>query len=134
MNEAPLFTKAYDLVVWLTKRVLSFPKSHRFGLAARIMENSHAALEGVTLALRGFDRLEQVERADAALALLRVYLRLACDLHLLRTQQLYHAIERIEELGKMIGGWQKKLYEPELTGPRKSRGVEPRQTRRQLEQ
>ena len=134
MTEAPLFVKTYDLVVWLTQRTLTFPKQHRFGLAARIMEQAHQALESVTLALRGFERIENVERADAAFALLRVYLRLARDLELLRSQQLFHAIARIEELGKMLGGWQKKLYERELTGPGNARGLEPRQSRRQLEQ
>ncbi|MBN2494268.1 MAG: diversity-generating retroelement protein Avd [Deltaproteobacteria bacterium] len=106
---APLFTRTYDLVLWLSERTESFPRSQRFGLAARIMAQAHGALESITLALRGFDREDNVERADAALALLWVYLRLACDRKLVRRRQLGFAIERIEELGRMVGGWKKRL-------------------------
>ncbi len=109
MNEAPLFSKTYDLVLWLDERVESFPKNQRFGLARRVMDDAHDALEAVTLALKGFDQLENVDRADAALALLRVHLRLATDRKLLRQRQLTFAIERIEELGRMVGGWRKRL-------------------------
>ena len=108
-STAPLFTKTYDLVLWLGGRTGSFPKSQRFGLAARIMNQAYAALEAITLALKGFDRPDNVERADAAFALLRVYLRLAADQKLLRTRQLTFVIGRLEELGRMVGGWRKRL-------------------------
>jgi hypothetical protein len=108
-SAAPLFTKTYDLVLWLSGRRASFPKSQRFALAARIMEQGYVALEAVTLALKGFDRPDNVERADAAFALLRVYLRLAADQKLLRARQLTFVVGRLEELGRMVGGWRKKL-------------------------
>ncbi len=108
-SEAPLFTKTYDLVLWLMARTQSFPKSQRFVLGARVMDHAFEVLEAISLALRGFDRADNVARADSALALLRVYLRLAADSALLRRRQLVFATERIEELGKMVGGWQKRL-------------------------
>ena len=110
MREAPLFAKTYDLVLWLDARTSAFPKHQRFGLAARIMGHAHDALEALTLALKGFDKLDNVDRADRALALLRVQLRLATDLKLLRHRQLQFAIGRIEELGRMVGGWRKRLF------------------------
>ena len=69
--EAPLFTKTYDLVLWLDERTQAFPKSQRFGLAARIMGH-------------------------------------ATDRKLLKARQLRFAVERIEELGRMVGGWKKR--------------------------
>ena len=107
--DAPLFTKTYDLTLWLAERTAGFPRIHRAGVAARINEQACRALEGVTLALKGFDRSESLEQADAAFALLRVYLRLACDLGALGRRQLLHAVGRVEECGRMVGGWKKRL-------------------------
>ncbi|MFH1176188.1 MAG: diversity-generating retroelement protein Avd [Acidobacteriota bacterium] len=109
MDEAPLFTRLYSLTAWLTERTQKFPKSQRFGLAARIDDSAYTALEGVTLALRGFDRVDNLDRADAALAVLRVYLRLATDARLLQKKQLLFAIAGVDEVGRMIGGWKKRL-------------------------
>lgn len=106
---APLFTKTYDLVLWLHGRTQDFPKSERFALAQRVMEHAITALEAVTLALRGIEKEDNVHRADAAFCMLRLHLQLATDLNLLRQRQLRFAAERLEELGRMIGGWQKKL-------------------------
>ena len=108
-DEAPLFAKTYDFVLWLDERTERFPKSQRFGLAARIMRHGTDALEAITLALKGFDRADNVDRADQSLALLRVHLRLATDRALLKQTQLVFAIGRTEELGRMIGGWKKRL-------------------------
>ncbi|MBI2376738.1 MAG: diversity-generating retroelement protein Avd [Deltaproteobacteria bacterium] len=107
--EAPLFTKTYDLVLWLDERTEQFPKSQRFGAAARLTRHAVEALEAITLALRGFERPENVDRADAALALLRVHLKLAADRHLISERQMLHALGRVEELGRMLGGWRKRL-------------------------
>ncbi len=108
-DEAPLFAKSYDFVLWLDERTERFPKSQRFGFAVRIMGHATAVLDGITLALKGFERPENVDRADQALALLRVQLRLAADRELLKQSQFAFAIERAEEIGRMIGGWKKRL-------------------------
>lgn len=107
MKEAPLFTAAYDLHGWLLERLepgSAYPEVRR-----AVLEHSRGLLEAITLALCRFEREERVTRADEHAALLRVHMRLAADKGFLDDRQLLHAMGLVSEIGRQIGGWQKKL-------------------------
>jgi len=48
-------------------------------------------------------------RADVDLAKLRFYLRLCEDLRLLSLGQYEHVSRMVVEIGRLLGGWRKKL-------------------------
>jgi len=73
-------------------------------------------LEHVVLALKGFEREEQVERADRAAALLRIHLRLALDLGQLDEDQFLHLASELDGIGRQIGGWQRRLLSDTMAG------------------
>jgi hypothetical protein len=105
-GESPAFTKAYDLLKWLLPCTAKFPKQQRFVLARQIEDAAfalHRALVRATVAPR-----EALVEADCQLAVLRTYLRLACELHFFSINQYEHAARLVDELGRLVGGWQRR--------------------------
>ena len=108
-RDAPLYVVAYDLVGGLLARVTDWPPSHRF-LQARLSQAAYDLLEGVSLALTfPQTRAGHLQQADQAVVQVRILLRLACDLSLLSTRQRAHFADQLRDIGRMIGGWRKRV-------------------------
>ena len=134
-QDSPVFAKAYDLLRWLLSATAKFPKQQRFVLARQIEDAAFAFQRALLRAAREPDR--GLIEADQQLAALRIYLRLACELRFLSLNQYEHAARLTDELGRLIGGWQRKVA-GNGTAPsvRKGRdaGAGPRPAGRVLEQ
>jgi hypothetical protein len=100
--------KAYDLVLWLIPRVNEFPRAQRFVLGERIESTALDLLDVLVEAQYRRDTVELLGRANLTLVRLRHLLRLANDLHLLGARRFEFVSERVEELGRMIGGWSRQ--------------------------
>lgn len=107
---APLFVQAYDLSLYVLERTAAFPKQQRFVLARRVEDAALDLLEHVALALQSErQRRARVEAADQALTRLRLAWRLARDRNHLCERRYAHAATQIDEIGRMLGGYLKKL-------------------------
>lgn len=51
---------------------------------------------------------ERLQAADRLLAKIRLYVRLSYDLQCISLGQWEHAARRLDEIGRLIGGWQRK--------------------------
>ena len=117
MKESPLYTRTYDMLLWLIPTAQKFPRQHRFTLAERIQ---HTALDFQaklveTGKVRGNYKRQRLQEADILLAQLRVYVRLAKDLHCLDLRQYEHAARLLTDVGHLLGAWLQQL---EGTGQR----------------
>ena len=111
MNKSPLFSRTYDLLLWLLPRAARFPRLYRFTLAERLQRHAldfHAMLIDAGLR-RGPERADHLRDADRQLAQLRQLTRLCADLSLLTLAQYEHAASLLTEIGRLLGGWQKTL-------------------------
>jgi hypothetical protein len=111
MNESPIFSRTYDLLLWLLPQVTKFPRAHRFGLGERVARLGLDLQETLIAAglRRGPDRSALLQQADVKLAQLRQSLRLCKDLQLLSIGQYEHAAAMLVEIGRLLGGWQKTI-------------------------
>lgn len=112
MPDSPIFVKTYDLLKWLVPCTLRFPREHRFMLASRIQTNGYELQRALLVAVKAGNPREEAEalrRADVELAELRLNLRLANDLELLEARGYEHACRLTDEVGRLLGGWQKKV-------------------------
>ena len=111
MPDSPIFVKVYDLIVWLVPHTLKFPREHRFTLATRIQtctfDLQRALLQAVK-APTAAAQAEALRQADVELAELRLHLRLANDIHLIERRTFEYAARLTDEVGRLLGGWQKK--------------------------
>jgi hypothetical protein len=138
-RESPLLLKSYETLVWLLRHTQKFPKSQRFVLAKRMEEAGLDFHDAIVDASRRRDprrRLARLAEADLHLERLKVYNRLAHDLRLHTGEQYAHLGGRLDEQGRLLGGWLRSL-----TGsgggpppPGGAPGGGPRDPRRVLEQ
>ena len=117
MNESPIFSRTYDLLLWLLPQAIKFPRAYRFTLSERVQRRALDLQETLIAAglRRGPDRASHLRQADTLLAQLRQTLRLCKDLSLLTLKQYEHAAALLAEIGRLLGGWQKSLQTSEFS-------------------
>jgi len=109
-SQAPIaVVKTYDLVLWLLPKVEKFTRSFRFTVGDRIANLALDLLLLLVEAAYSTDKADLLERASRRTNGLRYMLRLAKDLKLLALDSYGFAVERLDEIGRMIGGWRKSV-------------------------
>ena len=108
-QEMPIFSRSFDLLSWLLPVTNHFPRAHRHGFTTRLLNAAFDLREYLEEAnlRRGPQRLERLDRADEALARLRMYIRLASRWGWLSAGQYAHVGPMLAELGRLLGGWRK---------------------------
>ena len=114
MSQSPIFTKTYDLLLWLIPRTTTFPREQRFVLARHIQDVAlrfqECLIEAGTLPKESRQaKLNWLNKADVELTKLRFHLRLCRDLQLLDAGQHQHVSRMLDEIGRLLGGWFKAL-------------------------
>ena len=106
----PLFVHWEQTTGEVLDRTLKFPKAVRFTFAGRIDTLTLDILEAIVEACysSGFRKQESLRTADLSLAKLRVLLRLSHDRRYLDRRGYEHVMRRIDEAGRMLGGWRKQ--------------------------
>lgn len=100
-----IFQKIYELIKIAYQYVQGFPKSQKFVLGQRIENSAINILEGVILANEERNKAATLTRTSIELEKLRVFTRLAKDLRFLDFKKYESLSLRINEIGKMLGGW-----------------------------
>ena len=123
MKQSPIFTKIYDLSLWLIPHTLAFPKSQRGVLARQVQNQLFACYEALVDAGLSHEPVPHLHRADASLTKLRTYLRLCRDLRLLSLGQYGYACQRVAEVGRLLGGWFKSVDKGARSGEEPQSGA-----------
>ena len=107
--EMPIFTRTFDFLTWLLPATNHFPRSHRHTFTQRLLGAAFDLRERLEEAnlRKGAARMECLDRADEALARVRLYLRLAVRWDWLAAGQYEHVSKMVVEIGKLLGGWRK---------------------------
>lgn len=111
MQQSPIFTKTYDLLLWLIPATTKFPREQRFVLAKAVQETALRFQEQIIEAglAKGQTQQRALAQADVDLTKLRFYLRLCQDLKLLKSRQYRHVAELVTEVGRLLGGWRRSI-------------------------
>jgi hypothetical protein len=111
MQQSPIFTKTYDLILWLVPATTKFPREHRFIMAKAVQETALRFQEHLIEAglARGKVRQHALAQADVDLTKLRFYLRLCQDLGVITPRQYHHVAEKVTEVGRLLGGWRQSI-------------------------
>ena len=104
-DELVIFTHTYDLLTWLLPHCERFPRAQRFVVTHRLQGAALDFQEALVdaNAHRGEARRQHLQRADAALNKLRLYLRLAWQW--LSSGQYEHVSRLVADIGRLLGGW-----------------------------
>ncbi len=118
-EESPIFTRCFDFLDWLLAATNHFPRSQRFIVTKRLLDAAldfqECLIEANSATLRL--RKSKLEHADAELAKVRLYLRMAARKTWLSEGQYEHAAKQVAELGRLLGGWQRTLKQQAANRP-----------------
>ena len=111
MQQSPIFTKTYDLLVWLIPTTTKFPREQRFVMARAVQETALRFHERLIEAGLTQDKARRraLAQADVDLTKLRFYLRLCQDLGVITSRQYRHVAEMVTEVGRLLGGWRQSI-------------------------
>jgi hypothetical protein len=99
--------KAYDFVLWLLPKVENFPKAHRFTIGERLTTNGLDLLTSLVEAAYSRDKAGLLDQASRKVTTTRMLLRMAKDLKLMSIDAYGFSAEKLDEIGRMVGGWSK---------------------------
>lgn len=111
VEELKILQKCYDMIQYGYVCLRQYPKSEKHTLAA---ETKHSMLELLRLIIRAnrrYFKKTTIQDLDIELDTLRYYIRLAQDLEFLPFRKYENWSAMLNELGRMIGGWQKSVKE-----------------------
>src|ERR1022692_418536 len=100
---AIVVTKAYDLVLWLLPKAETFSRSYRFSVGERVVAYGLDLLLALVEAAYTANKAGLLQQANSKVNGLRYLLRLPT------VDSYAFAAERLEEIGRMVGGWQKSV-------------------------
>ena len=104
-----IFQCAYMLTIEAYKITANFGREFKFTLGEKIKNIAHEMLDLImrTNSLPDNEKHKFFPEIDFKKENLRVYLRIACDLKQVSPGRLGAINEKIEEVGRQLGGWQK---------------------------
>ena len=115
----PIYTCVVQLTGWTMDRTADLPKSQRFTFGQRLdnlaMDATMLVVEAIYT--KGEARRQRLQDLNLVLEKLRVLWRLVQERRWINAKQLLYVNERLDEIGRMAGGWM-----------RKSRGTGPSRT------
>jgi len=106
--DPPLFVQWYDFSKWLLNKTEKFPKKVRFTFSTRIDNLALDIMEGIIEARYSKKKMDILRRIDLGMEKLRVLLRMCHDMEYLDHKGYEFASRKINEAGKMVGGWRKQ--------------------------
>ncbi|MBI2930253.1 MAG: diversity-generating retroelement protein Avd, partial [Planctomycetes bacterium] len=133
-TEPIVFQQAYDLTQWYAQRTPGFPKTHRLTLGDRLEHALFDLLAFLQDVAYGKNRAVVLSKAQDQVDRLRLWNRLARDLKCIRPKQYTYAAERIEEIGRQVGGWTRSSRGQALPARASDGTARPLPARRELEQ
>lgn len=109
-NRPPIYTLLTELAGWTFDRTAAIPKSQRFTFGQRL---DNATLDALMLAVKaiyspGKAKRQHLLDLNLLLEQLRVLWRLVEERRWISQQQLLFVNGKIDEIGRMAGGWLKQ--------------------------
>jgi len=104
-----IFQKVYDLIREVYKDCNNFPKSQRFILGQRIENTAVNILEGIIVANSEENKFSSLLKVSVEIEKMRIFIRLSKDLAFLAFKRYEILTAKLDEIGRMCGGWIKSL-------------------------
>jgi four helix bundle protein len=111
MENLIVYQKMLELLQYSYIALKQFPKSEKFGLGADIKTQMYKIIELIVAANKRYYKKTTMQELDIAHEILRRQVEMAKDLHFLPFRKYELMIVKIDEVGRLIGGWKKKLNE-----------------------
>lgn len=102
-----VLTKLHDLLLYIIPQLAKFPRDQKFILGDRIETKLLDVQEQCLRAYYSKEKRAHLIEANMGLEMVRHLVRLSLDLRLLSNHRYEVISSKIDEVGRMIGGWMK---------------------------
>lgn len=105
-EELPIIQKTYDLIKWMVPIIDRLPRTHRFTLGDRIIQELYTLLDNlITARYTKAGRLTLLRSINTRLQVLRYQCRLLMDFNLVALKRYEYMHRQINDVGVELGGW-----------------------------
>lgn len=110
-NEAPILKKTVDLYKEFYQYLKTFPKKDQYLLGKRCEEHIIDFMELIISAVSLYkeEKKSKLLEANNKFDLLKVSFRMAREFKMLDNKKYLSLQEKVQEIGRMLGGWIKSL-------------------------
>jgi len=110
-TDIPIIKNLYELYKLFYNYSISFPKKDKYTLGAKCETYIITTIELLLEASNTYKRekLELIKKANSKFDTLKIFIRLLKDLNIIDDKKYIELQKRIQEIGKMLGGWIKSL-------------------------
>lgn len=106
-KELIIYQKYYDLMLYSLPIIGRFPKDQRFILGQQIENQMIEIAKMIVHANKLRQKKGKLYEIDIELEKLRFLIRLSKDLRIMTVSKYGHHCERLDEVGRLLGGWLK---------------------------
>ena len=103
-----IYQKYVDLIEYGYKLLIKYPKYEKYALVSEIRRNMYQSLKYILYANKianKYNRLDVLNRLDAEIAMQSFFVRFSYKNKYINTSNYYEWSKRLEEIGKILGGW-----------------------------
>lgn len=108
-EEFYLQEKILDMMEYAYIALRQFPKSEKYALATDIKHCMNLILGYAVEARKHYYKKTTLRDMDVEVAKLRLFIRLSFRLHFIDKTKYENWSEKVNEIGKMLGGWLKTV-------------------------
>lgn len=103
----PVIAHLKDLYIEWNKLFLKFPKPLRYSIGIKIDNLFVDTIESLSIAgfLQKTDKLPYLKKSIMKTDVIKVFIHIAWEMKLLELKQYTSISEKLNTIGKMIGGW-----------------------------
>ncbi|MDD3498419.1 MAG: four helix bundle protein [Candidatus Moranbacteria bacterium] len=101
----PIFQKSYDLNLEIYHTTHNFPREYKYTLGQKLKEISSNLLDLIVVINSQQDKVPYFPKIRMQLERLRIYVRVAYDLKIIKNQRLEFLNRILEEISKQNEGW-----------------------------
>ena len=103
MNELSIIQKTYDLIIWYVPIINRLPKTHKFQIGDRLVNNLYNFLELLIIAKYASEKLNILESLNPKLDIVRYQTRIILDFQIINNKRYEYISQIITEIGKELG-------------------------------
>ncbi|MDT9341862.1 diversity-generating retroelement protein Avd [Trichodesmium erythraeum 21-75] len=100
MNELSIIQKTYDLIIWYVPIINRLPKTHKFQIGDRLVNNLYNFLELLIIAKYASEKLNILESINPKLDIVRYQNRIILDFQIINNKRYEYISQIITEIGK----------------------------------
>lgn len=106
----PVFQKGYDLNLEIYRATHNFPREYKYSLGQKLKEISGELLDLIVITNSKENKGPYFSGIKIRIERLRIQLRVAYDLAIIKIKRLEFLNRLLEEISKQVSGWEKWFF------------------------